>query len=81
MRDLSEKEHSHEAHKKAKVQMEQSSVPVECLGFFSREHEGVFTHKGQYIHVHVVLQDPLLSAHVDDISATGRLTVFFPKTQ
>jgi acetolactate decarboxylase len=81
MRDLGEKAHSHEAHKKAKVQMEQSSVPVECLGFFSREHEGVFTHKGQYIHVHVVLQEPLLSAHVDNISAMGKLVVFLPKMQ
>ncbi len=79
MRDLSEAKHSHEAHKKAKVHFEAASASAELLGFFSRDHEGVFTHKGQFIHTHILLSNPSVTGHLDDINVTGSMTIFLPR--
>ena len=37
------------------------------LGFFSTEHEGIFTHKGQNTHIHFQSADKLYSGHVDEL--------------
>lgn len=47
MRNKNEKQHAHEAHNKAKQHFVETEVAGELLGFFSTQHEGVFTHKGK----------------------------------
>ncbi len=38
------------------------------IGFFSREHAGVFTHHGSFSHFHVVSPAPVVAAHVDRVA-------------
>ncbi len=78
MRDTNEMNHSHEAHKKAKVNFYESNCHGDLVGFFSRHHEGVFTHKNQYIHVHFASADRSRSGHLDDIKRDGHFTVYLP---
>lgn len=39
--------------------------PVEMIGFFSREHKGVFTHHDSNLHVHVMTPDKAQMGHLD----------------
>ena len=48
------------------------------IGFFSRNHEGVFTHRGSAAHLHVI-EGSGSSGHVDEISANAGLRVSFPR--
>ncbi|MFN2424244.1 MAG: acetolactate decarboxylase [Cryomorphaceae bacterium] len=79
MRDTTEKIHSHEAHKRAKVRFYENDTPADLVGFFSRHHEGVFTHKGQFIHMHVLTTDRTRTGHLDGIGHSGTITVSLPK--
>ncbi len=78
MRDLNEKSHSHEAHQQSKVMFEDVASPYQLMGFFSRNHEGVFTHKGQYVHVHLFRESDGLNAHLDDVKRQGKVTLLVP---
>ncbi len=78
MRDTTEAQHSHEAHNKAKVNFSESNFDADLLGFFSRHHEGVFTHKGEYIHIHLLSADRKISAHLDSIYHSGLFTLYLP---
>lgn len=51
---------------------------AEIIGFFSRNHQGVFTHKGSFAHLHIVASSGD-SGHVDEISANANVRVFFPQ--
>lgn len=44
-----------------------NGVKGELLGFYSQQHQGVFTHKDSFIHVHFVEQDRKQMGHVDKI--------------
>ena len=48
------------------------------IGFFSRNHAGVFTHQGSTAHLHVVESNGS-SGHVDEISANAGVRVSFPR--
>jgi acetolactate decarboxylase len=49
------------------------------IGFFSKKHEGVFTHRGSYSHLHVSLEDGN-SGHVDDLEVAADVSLLFPRT-
>lgn len=51
---------------------------AEIVGFFSKNHEGVFTHKGSTAHLHVVERNGN-SGHVDQIGASANVRVSFPQ--
>lgn len=51
---------------------------AEIIGFFSRSHEGIFTHKDEFAHLHVVERNGH-SGHVDEISAGENVRVSFPR--
>lgn len=38
---------------------------VELIGFFSTEHQGVFTHHDTYMHLHLISQDQQKMGHLD----------------
>lgn len=48
-----------------------------ALGFFSRKHEGVFTHRGSATHVHLVASDGR-SGHVDELRPGPDVAIAFP---
>ena len=54
------------------------NTDVEIIGFFSKNHQGVFTHKGSFAHLHVVERNGA-SGHVDQISAGADVRVSFPQ--
>jgi acetolactate decarboxylase len=79
MRDQKETHHSHEAHKKAKVLFDRTHEQADLVGFFSKNHEGIFTHKGQYIHVHYLDAARTATGHLDVIQHRGSVTVYLPR--
>lgn len=78
MRDTTETVHSHEAHAAAKVKFSERKGVWDLVGFYSRNHEGVFTHKGRYIHVHAISADRKVTGHLDGIAHKGGLSFSLP---
>jgi acetolactate decarboxylase len=52
--------------------------PVTVVGFFSRHHEGVFTHMGQRTHLHVLSDDGAAMGHVDEIAVPSGAALKLP---
>ena len=42
-------------------------VPCEILGFFSTEHQAVFTHHDSYVHMHLITDDHFWMGHLDTV--------------
>jgi len=78
MRDTTEEKHSHESHNKAKVKFNRKETDATLLGFYSRHHEGVFTHRGQYVHIHYLREDKNETGHLDDVQHVGSIKLFLP---
>jgi acetolactate decarboxylase len=78
MRDTTEEKHSHESHNAAKVKYTRTNTSGTLLGFFSRHHEGVFTHRGQFAHVHYLNADTKETGHLDEVNHNGIIVVKFP---
>jgi acetolactate decarboxylase len=49
------------------------------VGFFSKKHEGVFTHSGSYSHLHVSLENGD-SGHIDDLNIGADVRLLLPRT-
>ncbi len=64
-----ELEHSHDLHKAAKVNFEVEEEEVTFVGFYSQVHQGVFTHRGDFIHIHIILPNGNITGHLDEITA------------
>ena len=54
-------------------------VEVEILGVYSRQHEGVYTHKGIPVHMHFRTVDGLLAGHVEDLELGPDMILKVPK--
>ncbi|WP_340199940.1 acetolactate decarboxylase [Ascidiimonas sp. W6] len=53
---------------------------VTVLGFFSRAHQGVFTHHDSFIHLHLITKDLSLMGHVDSlVFGNSPITLHLPK--
>lgn len=76
---LSEIEHNHDLHNQAKKHFHLQKLEGELVGFYSRHHEGVFTHKGSFIHTHFVSADRTHAGHVEDIVIRGRVELLLPR--
>ena len=55
-----------------------TATPATLIGFFSRHHQGVFTHMGQRTHIHVITPDRRTMGHVDEVSLSGEATLKLP---
>jgi acetolactate decarboxylase len=53
------------------------SIQGELIGFYSQQHQGVYTHKDSYIHVHYVSDDMTIMGHVDKIIITEKKVIIF----
>jgi len=76
---LEEKEHNHELHNKAKKHFKLSKVKGELLGFYSKHHEGVFTHKGDYIHTHFIDDKREHMGHIENLKTKKTIIILLPK--
>ena len=55
-----------------------AGVAAKIIGFFSKNHEGIFTHRGSAAHLHV-LESNGNSGHVDEIVLNAEVLVSFPQ--
>lgn len=73
---------SHADHRDAGVIVVREGQAADLIGFWSRQHEGVFTHRGQRAHVHAVLLredgSPELTGHLDDARIPAGTTLLLP---
>ncbi len=73
-------EASHEAYKSSGKEDVSKSEEVEILGFFSKKHEGVFTHHGSFLHLHFINKNRTIMAHVDELMSQNEAQLFLPKS-
>lgn len=55
-----------------------SDEAVEIIGFFSTEHQGIFTHHDSFLHMHLITKDETKMGHLDDVEF-GTMTLYLPK--
>lgn len=56
-----------DAHKH-RVDFVIEDVPVEIVGFYSQEHQGIFTHHDSFVHMHLITKDKNQMGHLDDVA-------------
>jgi acetolactate decarboxylase len=49
------------------------------LGFYSRHHQGIFTHHSTYMHVHISDVKTKTTGHLDDIRSNSAITIYLPE--
>lgn len=59
---------SHEQHMQMAAKGGATSTRGTLLGFFSKQHQGIFTHHGENTHFHFVDVEQKLTGHVDAVS-------------
>jgi len=52
--------------------------PARIVGFFSTQHQGVFTHRGSTTHMHIVDRDGH-AGHIDELAVDANVRVRFPR--
>ena len=71
--------HDPALHQQAKQFYTLQDEAVQILGFYSRHHQGVFTHRDAYIHAHVINLARTHMGHLDELSAPAKsLAISFP---
>jgi acetolactate decarboxylase len=73
-------EANHDAYKKAGISGHSFNETGKILGFYSENHEGVFTHHGSYLHAHYVNDSITKMGHVDEIVIRSPLKLSLPKS-
>ena len=51
---------------------------VDIIGFFSTEHQGVFTHHDTYLHMHLITTDERKMGHLDAVQI-HKMTLYLPE--
>lgn len=51
---------------------------VEIIGFFSTQHQGIFTHHDSFLHMHLITKDESEMGHLDAVEFE-EMRLFFPK--
>lgn len=55
------------------------NISGELLGFYSEKHQGIYTHKDSYIHVHFISNEHTQMRHVDKIAISdGNIKIQLP---
>ena len=66
-------------HMDGAVTGEQAAIDGTLVGFFSKHHQGVFTHMGQNVHAHLVNRAMKLAAHADRFSIRASSVIALPR--
>ncbi|OMP30527.1 acetolactate decarboxylase [Mangrovimonas sp. DI 80] len=66
-----------EAHQ-GQVNYPLENETVDIVGFFSTEHQGIFTHHDSFMHMHLITQDRKKMGHLDDIEIEN-MVLYLPK--
>lgn len=68
---------SHADHARTAVSGTSSEVQGELVGFYSTQHQGIFTHHGANTHFHAVIPASRIAGHVDSVGLRKGATVYF----
>lgn len=71
---------NHDAYKASGLSGLISNEPVQILGFYSENHEGIFTHHGSYLHMHFIDIKKQTMGHVDYFKWSGTMQFLIPKS-
>jgi acetolactate decarboxylase len=66
-----------EAHQ-GQVNYNLTEEESEIVGFFSTEHQGVFTHHDSFVHMHLITKDENKMGHLDELEI-GNMKLYLPK--
>lgn len=77
--DENDKVHTHDKHKASGLSGQLNDELIQVLGFFSRNHKGVFTHHTRDSHMHFRTFDGKMAGHLDEISTSDNLYLKLPK--
>ena len=77
--EKSKENHSHAAHKEIQEHFSVKNSNGEILGFYSKNHQGIFTHKGSYFHLHFVDSEEFNMGHVEGFSTKKNVQLLLPK--
>lgn len=72
--------HTHEKHQTSGphgILRAQSAI---VLGFFSRHHQGIFTHHSTHLHMHMKCDEEGIVGHVDELEPDEEVWLFLPAT-
>jgi hypothetical protein len=72
---------SHEEHAKAAVRGERRTTKATLLGFYSDHNVGEFLHHDSKVHVHVLIAEQGLAAHVDDVTVDPGALLRLPRVR
>jgi len=63
-----------------RVPFVEKNVQGTVLGFFSKHHQGIFTHKDSFVHIHFVSESDLKAGHVENLRfvATANMQLKLP---
>lgn len=68
-----------DAHK-GQVSYKLNDEEVVVVGFYSRNHQSVFTHHDTYMHLHLITKDEAKMGHVDELKfKKGMILLYLPK--
>jgi acetolactate decarboxylase len=65
-------------HGDSALNLRASGEAATIVGFYSKAHEGVFTHRGSYAHLHVLLPNGN-SGHVDEVELGPDVELLLPR--
>ena len=77
--DENSSNHSRETHMNSGLNGIIVEEDVEILGFYSKDHKGVYTHHDENWHMHFTAKDQNLAAHLDDLLLGEYMTLKLPK--
>lgn len=66
-------------HTRNAINGERAQLAATLVGFFSKHHQGVFTHMGHAVHAHVVDASASLAAHADAVSIGAGSVLRLPR--
>jgi len=64
---------AHQGQKNFRIE----GTEVEIVGFFSRQHQGIFTHMGSLTHMHLITKDHTMMGHLDELRI-GQMKLWVP---
>jgi acetolactate decarboxylase len=74
----SDGEYNPHLHEKAKVRLPIADKSVEIVGFYSRQHRGMFTPRDFDFHMHVRTLDNQLSGHLESFNSNQGMILYLP---
>ncbi|PWK24391.1 acetolactate decarboxylase [Arcicella aurantiaca] len=70
--------HTADTHKQFAHELWHSAEIVMLVGFYSENHQGIFTPHNSKMHVHTITSAPLTSGHLETIETFGKISLYFP---